>query len=156
MNFMGITRKDVVLSHLCAILTSDYEERRERHDRYGRGIAYTGRGRQYAQDQTAYSPEVHRQWDIGSRQGWRSLEGKTGGDRGLPCKEYQSKRRPEINKATPWWQTIENLAVRLPLEPGKLRRDNPGCTLHICSIASLTKKCQRLCKSRVHERMVYP
>lgn len=153
MGFSGMTRKGVVSSHLCAILTSDKEERGERHDRYGRSIANTRRGGGYAPSQTAYGSEVHRQWHIGSCQSRGTLASKAGGCRALLSQKHQTGK-PEINKATGRWQRkIKQFTAVRPFPTAWNPLGNSPCKhLPIFIIRTLPNKVKVLYKIWAHER----
>jgi len=127
------------------------------YDCYGRN-AYSQRNCTYPQVHAVLHQRTMQKWGVKSHQDWRTLEDQARRFESV-CRQTPARTRPEINKATGWWQTTINkfTAVSLPLtEPEKLSRDKLRCTLPICSIALTFKGCQWLCVAGVRTRKVYP
>lgn len=138
-----ITRKVVEGYLKCAILTLDHEERRERHDHYGRSIAHARRSSRATQSHTAYGQTVYRfRSDRGCSSG-RWIPCEAGSSRPLHSQEHSTRSRPEINKATEWWQTTnDSAAFRFITDAWKTEVTNPWNSLPISSITTLDQKSQ--------------
>src|SRR5438445_6826470 len=116
--FTSITRKASLSYQNYAILSLDQEERRERHDRYDRKrIADLGRGCRQAQTVHKDSQEVYRFRSDRGNLSRQSLQSEARGIGSLPCQEYETRSRAEINKASLCWHgtTKQSSSIRLPL-----------------------------------------
>lgn len=143
------TKRKVVEGYLkCAILTLDHEERRERHDHYGRSIAYARRSSRATQSHTAYGQTVYRFRSDRGRSSGRWIPCEAGSPRPLHSQEHPTRSKPElINKATEWWQWTINdfVADRLFLTAWNPRRNSPRNLQPNSSISALLKFCKVCC-----------
>jgi hypothetical protein len=158
--FTSITRKRLASSIDYAILLAIelvHEERRERHDCYGRYIANPRGSSRNAQSSQVYRPEIHQFGPTRSCSSGRPLQSAINSPRSLYREKYQTRGiRQKIKPASCWQGTIKKfVAARFLTNAWKTEVKNHRDVLPISSIQQtflIRKVCRIGCGHALEKR----